>query len=350
MKKLIIILNIVLYFFLISSCSEEKVINDIGNNKDLLAISFDEYSHFMRVSFPSGKTVSDDLYYEKNSNYLTYSKIENVRLFLKYVIAFVPEEKKITIIDKNTFKIISEISFEEENLEPVDIAFANATEGYVIFKNSPKICLLDVYYFKKAKYIELKGNSSAIASVGNQIYVTIPMQETVSIIDSRYHDVVAEIEVLNVPYLIYPSADGKKFVIISAGMGKIPEDPRDALSVPSAAIIDIASRKILSTHEIKVPGLELLNELPKDFIITNNDWAFIITSNYLIRLDVRDLSYSNKVEQAQYTQLYHNNVYNEPFLLENNENVSKIYRINSVSGKKTDNISINKKLTRITLY
>lgn len=348
--KIILGLFSIIFVSLLLSCSEEKVINDSGSDKDILAISYDNNSHFTRVKFPSGTVASDDLFYEKNSSYLTSSKVENVRLFLKYVFVCIPDENKIVVIDKNTFTTASEISFASEGLSPVDIAFANATEGYVIFKDSPKVALLDIYYFKVAKYIELKGNPSAISAVGNQIYVTLPLIDLVSVIDSRFHEVVEDIVVDNVPYLIYPTIDGKIFVVLSAGIGKVPGDPRDAFSAPSVSLIEIENRKILKTNIINTPGIELLSELPSSFIITNNDWAFILTGKYLIRLDTRDPNYSNRVEQFNYKQIYHNNVYNELFVLENSETNSKIYKLNPVTGKKLENISLNKNILKITLY
>lgn len=336
--------------FLLFSCSDEKVINDSGSDKDILAASYDNSSHLMKIKFPSGNITSSDIFFDKNGKPLTNSKISNIRLFLKYIFVFIPEENKISILDKNTFTIVSEIDFTENGLQPIDITFANATEGYVIFKDAPKVALIDIYYFKIAKIIDMEGNPSSISSVGNQIYITIPLNDIVSVIDSREHSVVQNIQVGNVPYLIYPTIDGSKFVIISAGVGKIPGDVRDAVTSPSVTLIDIQSRNIVSTNSIETPKLDMKTQLPLSFIITNNDWAFIITKDNLIKLDIREPSYSTRVEQYSYSQIYHNNVYNELYVLDSQNNSSKLYQLDPVTGKKKENITLNYYLLKMTLY
>jgi DNA-binding beta-propeller fold protein YncE len=176
------------------------------------------------------------------------------------------------------------------------------------------------------------------------------MKEKVAVIDSREHSVVHSIEVPNVPYLIYPTIDGKKFVVVSAGMGKVPGDPRDAFSIPSVSILDITTRTILKSSPLNTPGLDLMSELPNSLIVTNNDWAFILTSKYLIRIDARDPSYSNRVEEFTYKQIYHNNVYNELFALDSKETGSKIYKLNPITGKKLEFITLSKNITKLHLY
>ncbi|OGU60479.1 MAG: hypothetical protein A2X64_08430 [Ignavibacteria bacterium GWF2_33_9] len=349
MQKIFFLFLFITSAILFSSCSDEKVINDSGTEKKLLAVSFDNNSHFTKLNFPSGNIISNDIFHEKNDSYLTTAKIEKFKIFLNNIYALIPDENKIVIIDKNSYQITKTMDFTSEDLVPVDIAFANATEAYIIFKESPKVALLDIYYFQIAKYIELSGEPSAISIVGNQIYLPVPLDDFVCVIDSRYHEVVDELPVDNAPYLIQPNIDGDRFVVISAGTGKLPNDPRESLSAPSVSIIDIQTREIVGSNPLIPSSMDIAYEIPLDFVISNNDWAFLITTNFLIRIDSRDPTYSNKVEEHSYTTLYHNNVINEIYAIDHLDNSSTIYQLSPITGKKTDKTSLQKNILSISV-
>ena len=349
MKKIYYIFLIISAAIFFNSCSDEKVINNAGTEQKLLAISFDNNSHIAKFTFPSGDIISNDIFHENNDFYLSTSKVTKFKVFLNKIFTLIPDENKIVIIDKNTYQIAKTIDFATESLQPIDIAFANATEAYIIFKDSPKVALLDIYYFEVARYIELVGNPSSISIVGNQIYIPVPLNDIVSVIDSRYHEVVDEIAVDNAPYLIQPNIDGDRFVVLSAGIGKLPNDPREALSAPSITLIDIQTRNIVSTNPIIPSSMDIAYELPLDFVVSNNDWAFLITTNFLIRIDSRDPTYSNKVEEHSYTTLYHNNVINEIYAIDHQDNSSTIYQLNPVTGKKLDKTTLQKNILSLSI-
>ncbi len=336
---------------LLISCSKEKLINEGSTDRDIIAATYDGNSHLARYKFPTGTKISDDLFYQSNHSYISANKVANIRLFLKYIFLCVPDDYKIYIIDKNNFTSVATIDFSQEQLMPTDIAFANATEGYAIFKNTPKVALIDVYYFKLAKMIDVKDIASSISAVGNQIFVAIPLQNDVSIIDSRIHDVVQDISVDNRPYLLYPNIDGKDMNVVTAGFGKIPGDPNNALSKPTLNIIDVQSRSIASSNLIDPPKADLTQELPSSFIVTNNDWGFLITQNYLIRIDTRNPQYAIRIEQYTYGGLYHNNIYNELYVLDNKDaNTSVIRALDPITGKKLNYINISLPVLTYSTY
>jgi hypothetical protein len=351
MKTLIkISFSIIFTSIFLLSCSNEKLINEGSSEKDFLAATYDGNAHIARFKFPSGTKVSDDLYFQTYNNYISKNKIKNLRVFLKYIFICIPDDYKVVILDKNTFQQVAVIDFSENQLQPIDITFANATEGYLIFKDAPKVALLDIYYFKFVKFIDLSGNASSISSIGNQIYATIPMMNKVSVIDSRFHSVVTDIDVGNVPYLVTPTNQGDKFIVISAGTGKIEGDLRDTQTKPSISIIDVATRQILKQYDINPPKADLTNQLVHSLVATNNDWCFLLTQDYLIKIDLLNPDFSLMVENNQYSLLYENNIYNQLFASLIKDNQSIIYQLDPITGKKKTSSTINHQIGAFLIY
>ncbi len=351
MKSFIKILaSIIFTLIFLISCSNEKLINEGSADKDFLATTYDGNAHIARFKFPSGAKVSDDLYQQANQSYISKNEIKNLRTFLKYIFICIPDDYKVVVLDKNTFQQVAIIDFTENQLKPTDITFANATEGYLIFKDAPKVALLDIYYFKFVKFIDLDENASSISAIGNQIYVTVPKLNKVSVIDSRFHSTVADINVANVPYMVTPTNDGTKFVVINAGSGKIEGDASETLTKPSISIIDVATRQVIKNEEINPPKADLTSQLVHSLVVTNNDWAFLLTQDYLIKIDLLNPGFSLVVENKQYKLLYENSVYNQVFVSLVNETQSIIYQLDPITGKKKTSATINQQIGAFSIY
>ena len=332
------------------SCSDEKLITEISPNKHILvAIHKGNTSKLTRLTFPDGQIIDDDVFLKANNKPISSHKIAYLATYLQNIYVIIPDDYKIMVLDRTTFKLIAEYNFEAEKLFPRKIVFANATEGYLIFDNTNFVYLIDTYYNKIARKIELEGNPSDILAVGNQVYITLPLQNKLAILDTRTHKVELSLQIDNVPYLVQKNADGKKILVLCAGIGKVPGDFREAISYPSVTTLDFNSNAILSNYEIKPPKIDLLKEYPKQFIITNNDWGFFATGNYLIRLDVKDPKFSILIDQVGYANLTHNNIYNEFYLLLNSQNQSIIHQVDPILAKKKSKLTLNELITYFTL-
>lgn len=337
-------------FFLIISCSEEKIITELSPDKNILVATHDgSVAKLSRLTFPNGEVIKNDVFMEANGKQISNNKITQLASYLQNIYVVIPEDYKLMVLDRTTFKSITEFTFKEENKMPRKVVFANATEAYLIFDDFDQVYLIDTYYNKIARKIKLEGNASDILAVGNQIYITVPLKNQLSIFDTRTHKIENNIQIDNVPYLVQKSADGSSIIVICAGIGKVPGDFREAISQPSVVALDFKTNAILSTNEIKPPKADLLKEYPKMFIITNNDWGFFATQKYLIRIDAKQPQFSIMIEEVGYSELLHNNIYNEFYLLLNLTNQSIIHQVDPVLAKKKEKLSFNQFVTFFTL-
>lgn len=184
------------FLVILFSCSDEKLITEISPNKHILvAIHKGNTSKLTRLTFPDGQIIDDDVFLKANNKPITSNKITYLATYLQNIYVIIPDDYKIMVLDRTTFKLIAEYNFEAEKLLPRKIVFANATEGYLIFDNTNFVYLIDTYYNKIARKIELEGNPSDILAVGNQVYITLPLQNILAILDTRTHKVELSLQI-----------------------------------------------------------------------------------------------------------------------------------------------------------
>jgi len=349
MRTILFFLSINLILLLLS-CSEEKLITEISPNKHILIATHDgTTAKLTRLTFPDGNIVGNDVFYQANGKTISNNKITQLSPYLQNIWVIIPDDFKLLVLDRSSFKLLAEFNFDEEKILPRKIVFANATEAYLIFENAKYVYLIDTYYYKIARKIELEDKPSDILAVGNQVYITLPLQNKLAILDTRTHKIENTIQIDNVPYLVQKNADGTKILVLCAGIGKVPGDFREAISLPSITTLDFNTNIVLSKYEIKPPKVDLLKEYPKQFVVTNNDWGFFATDNYLIRLDAKDPKFTLLIEQTNYVELLHNNIYNEFYLLVNLPNQSIIHQVDPILAKKKDKLTFNQLITYFTL-
>jgi hypothetical protein len=337
-----------IFFF---SCSNEKLITEIGSGKNITAATYDGNAHLAKFSFPDGAVLSTDKYFEVNGNYISNNKISKIKPYLQYLFVIIPDDYKVIVINKTTFKFVAEYVFSDKSEKPKDIAFANATEAYLIMEETNKIYLIDTYYHKIAKQIDLKNYPSSVYVLGNKVFFTIPLDNTVEVFDTPSHSFIKTINnVGEMPYLIYKNADGSKLIVISAGMGKVPGDFRDAISLPQVSLINSNDYTVISTNDINPPKAELMNQLPFDFIVTNKDWGFFISQDYLIRVDLEQPIYSIQIANKPFKSLYYNQIYNELYYLESGELISSVYYADPVLAKTKEKLNYQGIITSFIFY
>lgn len=348
--KILFYLLLLSFFLLFFSCSDEKLITEISPNKHILIATHDgTNAKLTRLTFPDGEIIGNDVFFQANGKTISNNKITQLATYLQNIWVIIPDDFKLLALDRTTFKLLADFGFQDEKQSPRKIVFANATEAYLIFENTNYVYLIDTYYYKIARKIELEGNPSDILAVGNQVYITLPMQNKLAILDTRTHKIENTLQINNVPYLVQKNADGTKILVLCAGIGKIPGDFREAISLPTITTIDFKTNNVLSNFEIKPPKVDLLKEYPKQFIITNNDWGFFATEKYLVRLDVKDPKNTLLIEQASYKELLHNNIYNEFYLLLNLPTQSIIHQVDPILAKKITKLTLNQLITYFTL-
>ena len=333
------------------ACADEKLIDESNSNQKLLVASFDgANSHVMNSDLKSEMVESNDLYNQANGSFIAHSPVTRLQSYLNYIFAFVPDENKIVVFNKNTLKSVSQIDFSNEGLRPMKLAFANATDAYLICENYNKLILLDIYYFKKAREIDLPTFANDILTLGNKIYITLPLENQIAIVDSRSHAITSTIAIDNRPYIFALTSSANNLIVLSAGAGKIPQDPMESLSAPSVTNIDLASSSVAGTDPLVVPAYDIVNKYLKEFVITNNDWGFFSLDSMLVKIDARDITFSISLYNAILSNFSQNYLANEMFVLEKTDFGTFIEKLNPISGAIEERLQTQLNLTSFVSF
>ncbi|GEM_PF-1190356 len=336
---------------LLFSCSDEKLITEIGSGKNITAATYDGNAHLAKISFPDGAVLSADKYFEVNGKYISSNKITKIKQYLQYLYLIIPDDYKVVVVDKTTFKLVAEYTFKDKVEKPKDVAFANATEGYLIMDGANKVYLIDTYYHKIAKEIELKNYPSSVFVLGNRVYLTIPLENLIEVYDTPTHSFIKTItNVGEMPYLINKNANGSKLIVISAGMGKVPGDFRESISLPQVAFVNSSDYSVLSINDVNPPKADLKSQLPSEFIVTNNDWGFFISQDYLIRVDLEEPQYSIQISNNSYNTLTYNQIYNEIYYLQNDDMISSVHYADPVLARTKEKLNYQGVITSFIFY
>lgn len=336
---------------LLAACSEEKLVDESNSTQKLLVASYDgSNSHILTTDLKNPISESSDLYFQANSNYISQSPITRMQSFLNYIFAFVPNDSKIVVFNKNTWKNVATIDFSDEGLKPLKLAFANATDAYLICENSNKLILLDIYYFKASRVIELPNFASDIIALGNQIYIAVPLENQISIVDSRTHLITSSIPIDNRPYTFALATSAQNLIVLSAGTGKLPQDPIDNISAPSVTNIDMSTLGIVATNTLTIPIYDITNKYPKEFVITNNDWGFMALDSMLIKIDARDITFAVSIYDAVILGFSQNYLANEIFAIEKSDFGTFIEKLDPISGAIREKLQTQLNITSFVSF
>lgn len=328
-KKILFVVMAVMF----AACSSENLIDESNSNQSLLISTYDgANSHVLSSDLKNPISEENDLYYQANAKYIANSPIVRMQSYLNYIFAFVPDENKIVVFNKNTRKFVNQFDFSSNGLRPVKLAFANATDAYLICENYNKLIVLDIYYFKTAREIDLPNFATDILALGNQIYIALPLQDQIAIVDSRTHAITNSITVTNRPYIFAFANSAKNLIVLSAGSGKIAGDPIGTISAPSATNIDIPTNSIIATNAISISGYDITGKYPKELAITNNDWAFVALDSMLIKMDARDITFAIHAYDAIIISFSQNYLANDLFAIEKTDFGTFVEKLNPISG------------------
>ncbi|HOV92123.1 MAG TPA: hypothetical protein PLC04_03470 [Candidatus Kapabacteria bacterium] len=331
---------------MLAACSSEKLIDESSSNQKLIVASFDgANSHILSTDLKSTLTESNDLFSQANSNYIANSPITRLQAYLNYIFAFVPDENKIIVFNKNTFKYVAQINFSSQGLRPLKLAFANATDAYLICENYNKLILVDIYYFKAAREIDLPASATDILSLGNQVFIALPFANQIAIVDSRTHTIASSIAVDNRPYIFALTSEVTNLIVLSAGAGKLNLDHMGTLSAPSVTNINLSSNSVTGSNPLTIPYYDITNKYPLQFAITNNDWAFIALDSMLIKMDARDITFAINLYNAQIFSFTQNYIANDLFALEKTDNGTMIEKLDPISGSLINNLQTQLNIT-----
>lgn len=302
MKVVLNICTLILTIIIVACSSKEKVINPVDNTQKILVATEGNEPKLVVYDLPALTVSTPDLITSAFGTIIN-NPIENIKEAGGNMYIFIPDDKKILIVQKSDLKLLSTVDFSTAGYEPVDIVFANATDGYIAHRNSVYISLLDLTNFTVARNITVGNPPHSIDVFGNQIYVTNLPDNTVSVIDSRDRREVTKIITEPNPSFVRIQPDGESAICISTGLGKYEQGNNKTPAY--LQYIDLNSRQITDTYELGFAQISALEQIPQSFLLTPNDWGFISTQEHFFRLDVRTKGRINLVTRRSFYYIAH---------------------------------------------
>ena len=326
----------------LTSCGPEEEERGGGTSPWQLFVSSSEVSGDVSlVDIPSNEIRT------QNMNLLaTNNPVTRMVNFRDYLFCFVPLEHKIVVlslVNGDNFAEVETIDFSEEEIEPIDIAFGNATTAYVIFRNSNEVKVVDIHYLgdgsdrcRVCSAIDIGVPSSSIAVVGNRIFATNPKADRVSYFSTTTEKVQTFDNLAPQPMYIEAVPNGEEVVVISLGGGK-RGDTRE-LSECVATFINVPEERISSATPIFDSQTTQFTTEARGIAITQRDYAFIPTNNTVLRIDLRgDRSRQTKILSRPMESIVYNPIRDEILLVEEGR---QRLRIHSSTGAEIDTYAL----------
>jgi len=333
MKKTKEIILFVIIGCAILSCSvEEPTYDSTTYHYDVAAIDKENLSDFFSYNAADFSQLDDNLFFKANSKKIDYtiSKIfeDGADLYLIYDLA-----TKISILDKESFKIKSEINLPQSFLPPYQIAFhSGGTYGYISSSSSDYILQFNRLNNDLTDTIQLSGTVSGITHAGNYLFICLADKDELIKIDTRFGNIISNIKTDHNPIDVKTSFDGTSIFVLSSGKSSIQ-------ATGNAVIVNykITDLSIIKKNNLQIlPKLKASDVYPNELIVTKANNQIINCDNRVLFVNVRSsriTNYSSEIIPNIYYSVNYNALYH--FTQENGQKLlSEIDPLNGSIKKK----------------
>lgn len=344
MKKTV--LTLILIAFLLGCSSKDNVINSSTVASEVLVATGTDSPTVQLVDMADGTVKSNDYYLEKNGNKLD-SYVSRMVKFRDNVFLIQPEAHKILVVDAVTFtrKAVFDLGFLGS---PMDIAFPNATDAYVIANSSNSVMIYDLTTLKFATTIQLDGYPSAIGSYGNKVVIALD-NGIVDIIGTNVRSVIGSCTVAPHPRFIGFTSDGSFAAVTSVGAGKTAGDDSEK-SPAEVGFIDMATLDVTATLDLSVGFLNSTDMIPTGFVVSVSDWAFLTTTESLLRVDLRSKNTVALIINKSYSKPWYDPALGSLTMLSDTDNSYELATLEARVGKLQNQIKLQPNVTSYLIY
>ncbi len=312
---------------------EELTVNQPYEDWTLLALSGNG-TELSVIDQPENSLVQQDAYKATNGTSLP-TGITSVVEFRDTLYFISPSEMKIEVATKFWgYKHVATLDFSSMGLKPADIAFPNATSGYIVFSNRSEVGVVDITQLFTddmdkifIKTIPVGNNPVSIAALGNKLLTANLGDNSVTVIDSRTLSAVKTIPVHTAPLFIRTDSDGKEAVLVSAGAGKISTG--EAQTASRVQFISEETLEVTRSLTLYDKPTDSLSSMPLGLVVSNDEFAFVPLSTSLILVNTRQKQPSiRNIERKVYQHIFLNATRNEVVTLDTVAN-----RVSVFSGR-----------------
>jgi hypothetical protein len=255
-------------------------------------------------------------------------RVSKIRTFRPYVYVFLPEQRRIEILDGTTYQSLKTLDFTAQNRIPSDIIAVNATTSLIAFENDVVLSKLDtspddkgVTRFILAGDIVVGRNPVALevrqieSTNINEVYCALRGDNQIAVITANgqnAYSVTARINVPTAPQYLQVTVSKQDLLVVSAGGGRYDASPRTALRV---CRINLGMRRVTQQAPV-VNTADSTTEVAYGLAVTDQDFAYIPTNKALYQVDVQNIFATQNTLDGTFRSVNYNPIRNEVLVAE----------------------------------
>lgn len=325
MKKILIFL---LALSFLGSCgSEERIINPQEEGLKVM-LSIKEAPEVKIVTLPELTIINENILAGKISTTLN-NPITFIKEFGDNLYLAAQKDFKLIVLDKNTFNQVAIIDFSADNAEVGDFVFPNSTDCYLVHPNKDYVSIIDITVFKAVRTAKVGNKPTSISANGNQLIVTNSTDNSISIIDTRTRDEVAQLGTSPQPNYSIITKDGIYAGVISLGLGKVDAGTK---SPAMLTFYDVQNRKEAEIVEIGEGLISALDIQPVGAVLTNSEWLYIASKTALFRADARSRGSMKYIIRKSFTGIINDESSSRLILSAESEDKNEIFLASNKTG------------------
>ena len=320
-------------FLLLISCgSDDKIIDNSDTSWEILVAVSSDPPAVSKIN-NSGEILDQNIL-DLISQNIDHAP-DKIAEFGGMLFLLFSEDHKLIILNTESFDVMHEF---ELSGKPSGICFPNATDAYISLEDINKVVILDIYNMKIARDIDVGNRPVNIAAYGNQVYLPLYNDNMVAVLDTRTKTVEALIPVPERPKYVDFTHNGEHAFVVSLGKGKLDENEEKTKAF--ASFINVEERRVLESTEIGFGSYLSENQQPTGLAVTNGDWAFIPTNEFIMRIDTR---YGNRIrlmERGKFDSMIYNFKRDELVIIHDREDMRRAYTADPVKANELESFEI----------
>lgn len=276
----------------------------------------------------TAQVINANLFLGKDSQRGIGGRVSRVRSFRPYVYVFLPELRRIEILEEATYRHVKTLDFTAQNRIPSDIVFVNATTCLIAFENDVVLSKLDtspddggaikfvlagdIPVGRHPVALEIRQSDSPNI---NEVYCALRGDNQIAVISANGANaftVIARINVPTAPQYLNISVSEQDMIVVSAGGGRFDNLPRTA---PRVSRINLTSRLVTQQAPI-VTTADSTTETAYGLAVTDQDFAYIPMSKALYQVDVQNVLRTQSTMDGTFRNVNYNPIRSEVLLAE----------------------------------
>lgn len=327
----------VLFVFLNSCSKEEELIESKIPSRFFYVVSKSNPEKLQLLELPSGNILDEDAFYTANGKSL--GSVTRIAEFRGYIYFIQPKLHKITIVNAENLKIITELDWEQQQITPSSIAFVNATTGFISFSDTGIVKVLDLLNFTTPFTINTNFKLSSLENFQYYILGLSALDGNFVALDSRTYSVEKSLVVGDVPIALSSSLELNKLFILAAGKGKF--DTTLEKTAAKLVVLNASDFSKSAEVELSAGNVDPISLVPTGIVVSGRYFGFISTLSGLLRFSLSNPSQFQRYIAGEFFNIFYDYKRDEIVALSRAGNATLLYLLNptnaAIKYKFTDN-------------